>query len=150
MTIADFIDEKSREKLNGIIETINEAEQKAKEAEHKAWLKQQEVHKKYVEATHFKTPQEMISWVMSGKSIYNEWGDEMKVNDDHTHVGHYGQHGNGYDDCTFWYGWKWVSTDEWIAWVDRISQPDHLEYGYIPAWGKIKKSTYLNENNIAE
>ena len=135
MTFEELIDDKSREKLNSIIEA-------RKQAEHEEWLKKQEEERKFVEATHFKTADEMIAWVMSGKSIYTVYGDEMKVNDDRTHVGHYGQHGNGFDDCTFWTGWTWQSTDEWTAWVRRIAEPELLEFGYLPMWGKMKKWQY--------
>ena len=134
-TFETLIDEKSRTKLNSIIEARKEAEQEE-------WLKKQEEERKFVEATHFKTSDEMIAWVMSGKSIYSEYGDEMKVNDDRTHVGHYGQHGNGFDDCTFWRGWTWQSTDEWTAWVRSIDDSELLEFGYLPAWGKMKKWQY--------
>lgn len=141
MTFEELIDDKSREKLNNIIEARKQAEQ----SEHEEWLKKQEAKreadKKFVEATYFKTADEMIEWVMSGKSIYSEYGDEMKVNDDRTHIGHYGQHSDG-DDCYFWYDWHWVSTDEWTAWVRRIAEPKHLEFGYLPAWGKMKRWQY--------
>ena len=140
-TFEDLIDNKSRDKLYGII-------QAREQAEHEEWLKQREADRKYVEGTHFKTANEMIAWVMSGKSIYSEYGDEMKVNDDRTHVGHYGQHGNGFDDCTFWTGWTWQSTDEWTAWVHRIAEPEHLEFGYLPCWGKIRKSKWREIHNI--
>lgn len=142
MTFADLIDDKSRDKLNGIIEA-------RKQAEHEEWLRQQEAQKKYVETTHFKTAQEMIDWVKSGKSIYSEYGGEMKISDDHTQVGHYDQHGNGFDDCTFWYGWAWKPIDEWIKWVHKISVPEMLEYGYVPAWGKMRKREYKEKYNVA-
>jgi len=42
MTFEDLIDDKSRDKLNGIIEA-------RKQAEHEEWLKRQSVERKYVE-----------------------------------------------------------------------------------------------------
>jgi hypothetical protein len=60
----------------------------------------------------------------------------MKLSDDGKSVGIDGQHGNGFDDCTFWYGWKWQPVDEWIG---QISDPELLEFGYLPCWGEDTK-----------
>jgi hypothetical protein len=61
MTFEDLIDDKSRDKLNDIIEV-------RKQAEHEEWLKRQAIERKYVQDTHFKTAQEMIDWVMNSSS----------------------------------------------------------------------------------
>lgn len=143
MTFEDLIDDKSRDKLYGIIRA-------REQAEHDEWLRKQEAEKKFVEATHFKTAQEMIDWVMAGESMYSEYGDEMKLSDDRTKVGHYGQHGNGFDDCTFWYGWTWQPVDEWKKWVHRIDNPEYYEFGYLPCWGKMQKWKYKELHNITE
>jgi len=141
MTFEDLIDDKSRDKLNGIIEA-------RKQAEHENWLKRQAIERKYVQDTHFKTAKEMIDWVISGKSMYSEYGYEMKLSDDGKSVGRDGQHSNGFDDCTFWYGWKWQPIDEWIDWVGQISVPEMLEFGYLPCWGRIRKTKWREINNI--
>lgn len=59
----------------------------------------------------------------------SEYGDEMKLSDDGKYVGRDGQHSDGFDDCTFWYGWKWQPIDEWLEWVDKITDPEMLDFG---------------------
>jgi hypothetical protein len=85
---------------------------------------------------------------MSGKSMYSEYGDEMKLSDDGKSVGRDGQHSDDFDDCTFWYGWKWQPVDKWLEWVELISNPVMFEFGYLPCWGKIRKSEWSEINNI--
>jgi hypothetical protein len=46
---------------------------------------------------------------------------------------HYGQHSDEYDAC-FWYQWTEEAIEDWKAWVYRISQPELLDFGYLPVW----------------
>lgn len=148
-TLEDLIGSESRAKLNDIVKPYKEAERDKRLKQYKA---EQEAKRRYVEATHFKTAQEMIDWVMSGNTIYSEYGDKMELDKcpDPLHVGRYGQ--QTYDGLYFWEGWNWVSIDEWVHWVNRIAEPGMLEFGYLPTWGKIPKWKYEeeNENNASQ
>lgn len=126
-TLADLIDIKTKEYFEKII-----ADEKARAlAEWEEWQRREREH---VERTHFKTPEEMIDWVLSGKSIYNGEA-EMKLSEDKTAVMHYGQHSDEYD-AVFWWQWTSEPIDQWKEWVYKIAQPDYREFGYMPVWEK--------------
>ena len=128
-TLGDFMTDQTRQHFENII-----AEEKAKEKAY--WEEKERKRRLWVEQTHFKTAEEMIDWVMSGKSIYSDDGsDEMKLYPETNRVGHYGQHSD-YDDCYFWYGWTTQPVEEWKKWVHEISTLEYLDYGYLPVWSK--------------
>ena len=57
MTFEDLIDDKSRDKLYGIIEA-------RKQVEHEEWLKRQAIERKYIEDTHFKNKEEIVLYLV--------------------------------------------------------------------------------------
>ena len=81
-TFEDLIGSESRAKLNDIVKLYKEAERDKRLKQYKA---EREAKRRYVEATHFKTAQEMIDWVMSGNTIYSEYGDKWSLINAPTH-----------------------------------------------------------------
>lgn len=124
-TFADLINPEATAKLQKIID-----DRKAREkAEWEERMRREEEH---VKKTHFKTAEDMINWVMSGGRIVNGRA-EMKLSDDKSCIRHYGQFSDEYD-AYFYYGWENIEIDNWKEWVYEISQPEHLDFGYLPVW----------------
>ena len=143
-TFADLINPEATAKLQKIID-----DHKAREkAEWEEWMRREEEH---VKKTHFKTSEDMINWVMSGGRIVNG-RDEMKLSEDGKCIMHYGQHSDEYDAC-FWYQWTEKTIEDWKAWVYQISQPEYLDFGYLPVWerwdenGRVLNKIEINETN---
>lgn len=124
-TLADFIDDKTKERFEKII-----ADEKAREKVE--WEERMRREEEHVKKTHFKTAEDMINWVMSGGRIVNGRA-EMKLSDDKTEILHYSQHSDEYDGV-FWWQWTSEPIDQWKEWVYKIAQPEHLDFGYLPVW----------------
>lgn len=126
-TFADFLNPEAEAKLQKIID-----DRKARErAEWEERCRREEEH---IKKTHFKTAEEMIDWVLSGKRILNGEA-EMKLSEDGKSIMHYGQHSDEYDGV-FWWQWTSENIEEWKKWVYKISESEYLDYGYLPVWEK--------------
>lgn len=126
-TFADLLNPEAAAKLQKMIDDRKVREQTE-------WEERCRREEEHVKKTHFKTAEEMIDWVLSGKRILNG-RDEMKLSDDKSCIRHYGQF-SGDDDAYFYYGWENIEIDKWKEWVYKISESEYLDYGYLPVWEK--------------
>jgi hypothetical protein len=102
-------------------------------------IKKDAEHKEHLEKYHFKTAQEMIDYVYSGKEVtegYNPiFTDKIKLMDDGK-IGHLSLWLSP-DDCVVeGVYWKTQSKEDFEKWVNLISQEEYLDDGYIPVWHK--------------
>ena len=102
-------------------------------------IKKDAEHKEHLEKYHFKTAQEMIDYVYSGKEVTEEYNpiftDKIKLMED-GRVGHLSLWLSP-DDCVVeGVYWKTQSKEDFEKWVNMISQEEYLDEGYIPVWHK--------------
>lgn len=96
-------------------------------------------HLEHLEKYHFKSAQEMIDYIYSGKVIVEEYNpifsDKIKLMDN-GRVGHLSLW-LSYDDCAVeGVYWKTQTKESFEEWVNEISQEDYLDNGYLPLWHK--------------
>ena len=112
-------------------------EKKIKEFAEKC--KKEAEHLEHLEKYHFKTAQEMIDYVYSGKEVTEEYNpifiDKIKLMKD-GRVGHLSLWLSD-DDCVVeGVYWKTQTKESFEKWVNKISQEDYLDNGYLPLWHK--------------
>lgn len=102
-------------------------------------IKKDAERKEHLEKYHFKTAQEMIDYVYSGKEVTEEYNsiftDKIKLMEN-GRVGHLSLWLTP-DDCAVeGVYWKTQPKEDFEKWVNSISQEEHLEDGYLPVWHK--------------
>jgi hypothetical protein len=102
-------------------------------------IKKEEEYLEHLEKYHFKTAQEMIDYIYSGKEMIEEYNsiftDRIKMMED-DRIGHLSLWLSD-DDCVVeGVYWKTQSKEDFEKWVNSISQEEHLEDGYLPVWHK--------------
>lgn len=140
------ISEKSKNNWQNMMDEMGIESQMSEEAlirkrikEVQEKIKKEEEYLKHLEKYHFKTAQEMIDYIYSGKEMIEEYNsiftDRIKMMED-GRIGHLSLWLSD-DDCVVeGVYWKTQSKEDFEKWVNLISQEDHLEGGYLPLWHK--------------
>lgn len=140
------ISEKSKNNWQNMMDEMGVESQMSEEAlmkkkirEFQEKIKKETEHLEHLEKYHFKTAQEMIDYIYSGKEMTEEYNsiftDKIKMMED-GRIGHLSLWLSD-DDCVVeGVYWKTQSKEDFEKWVNLISQEDHLEDGYLPLWHK--------------
>ena len=95
-------------------------------------------HLEHLKKYHFKSAQEMINYIYNGNEMFGEntfMGSDIIKLMDNGEVGHYSFWLDEYD-APLGYFWKIQPKEYFEKWVNKISQEDHLDQGYLPYWHK--------------